>query len=215
MANNRNRPSPSLIISVLALTISITGVATALPGRNTVNSGDIVNGTIRDVDIRDGAVGSAAVLDDSLGTQDLGPGSVTLSELGPNSVASGDIVDGQITSADIGNGQVAATDIGQGAVRASELGNVVMRLGPIVESHAGTPQNGDWAGSTSTAACEAGEELISGGARFGSNEGDALGAELAIGELDFDPDEETVRAIGLNDFYADAQFRATALCLDN
>jgi len=215
MATERTRPSPSLVISILALTISITGVATALPGKDTVNSGDIVNGTIRDVDLQEGAVGSAAVADNSLVEQDLAPDSVTISELGPNSVANSHIIDGQVTSNEIANGQISATDIAPEAIKASELGNVVLRLGPIAESHSGTPQNGDWAGSTSTASCETGEELISGGARFASNEGDALGSELAIGELDFDPDDETVRAIGLNDLYSNAQFRATALCLDN
>jgi hypothetical protein len=215
MASNRTRPSPSLIISTLALLISITGVAAALPGRNTVNSGDIVNGSIRDVDIGEGAVGSLAVADDSLAADDLAPQSVGASELAANSVGSGDIIDGQVISTDIGTASVGSSELAPGSVQASELGNVVVRLGPIVESHAGTPQNGDWAGGMSTAACETGEELISGGARFSSNEGDNVGSELAIGELDFDPDAETVKAIGLNDFYADAQFRATALCLDN
>src|SRR5688500_797773 len=172
MASNRTRPSPSLIISTLALLISITGVATALPGRNTVNSGDIVNGSIRDVDIGEGAVGSLAVADDSLAADDLAPQSVGASELAANSVGTGEIMDGQIFAADIGTAQVGSAELAAASARASELVHVVMRLGPVVESHSGTPQNGDWAGATSTAACESGEEVISGGARFGGNEGE-------------------------------------------
>lgn len=217
------RPSASLAISVLALTLSITGAAGALPGRDTVNSGDIVNGSIRSADLKKGAVNSRVVKNDSLKAKDLGPDSATASEIAPGSVsgvaiANGtistfDIGSGQVTSSDIGTGQVTSSDIGAGAVRASELASTVLRLGPIDTSHSGSAMNGDWAGSTSTAECEPGEDLIAGGARHANNEGENLGVELAVGEIDLDPVTDTVRAIGLNDFYAAGQFRAIALCL--
>lgn len=35
------RPSASLIISILALVLATTGIATGLPGKNKVDSGDI------------------------------------------------------------------------------------------------------------------------------------------------------------------------------
>jgi len=101
-------------------------------------------------------------------------------------------------------------------VEASEIGDgIVLRLGPVVESNSGTPQNGDWAGARSTAECEPGEELVAGAGRHGGNEGDDVGAELAIGELDLDPVAESVTAIGLNDLYGNGAFRATAMCLQD
>jgi hypothetical protein len=202
---DRFRPSPALVISMLALMISISGVAVALPGTNTVNSGDIVNGTIKSIDLKDDeAVASEDVIDGTLGSADVGPNQLTSADLALDSV----------TSAELANGQVLSADLGAGSVKAAEIGDgVVLRLGPIVEANAGTPQNGDWGGAMSIAECESGEELVSGGARFAGNEGDDIGAELAIGELDFDTTAETVKAIGLSDIYFNAQFRATAMCM--
>jgi len=49
------RPSLSLVISILALLVALSGVAVALPGKNTVNSGDVINNSLRSADLKNGS----------------------------------------------------------------------------------------------------------------------------------------------------------------
>ncbi len=47
------KPSPALLVAVIALVAALSGSAIALPGKNTVDSGDIENGSIKSADLRD------------------------------------------------------------------------------------------------------------------------------------------------------------------
>lgn len=59
----RNRKiTPALVLSVMALFMALSGAAVALPGGNTVNSGDIVDQTIKARDMK-----TASVKADELG----------------------------------------------------------------------------------------------------------------------------------------------------
>ncbi len=62
----RRRPSPALAIAFLALLVALSGTAVALPGRNTVDSGDIKNRAVRNQDLRGNAVTGAKVRRNSL-----------------------------------------------------------------------------------------------------------------------------------------------------
>lgn len=79
----RLRSAAPLLLSGLALFAATTGIATALPGQNTVNSGDIKDNTVKTQDLKDGkAVQGSDVIDDSLTSNDLAPNSVRSQELG-------------------------------------------------------------------------------------------------------------------------------------
>jgi hypothetical protein len=59
MGNARKRlrrPSPALVVAVIALVAALGGVATALPGRNSVRSDDIARHAVKNGDIAKGAV---------------------------------------------------------------------------------------------------------------------------------------------------------------
>jgi hypothetical protein len=49
-------PSPALVVAVIALVAALAGTSIALPGRNTVDGGDIINGTVRTEDVRNGSL---------------------------------------------------------------------------------------------------------------------------------------------------------------
>lgn len=71
------RPSPSVVISILALFVALSGVAVALPGENTVNSGDVVNNSLRSVDLKNGSgVKGVDVTDNSLSGADINESSL-------------------------------------------------------------------------------------------------------------------------------------------
>ena len=48
----RRRPSPALVLAIIALFVSLGGVASGLGGRGTVFSDDIVNSTIKSKDVK-------------------------------------------------------------------------------------------------------------------------------------------------------------------
>jgi hypothetical protein len=80
------KPSPAMAIAFVALLAALSGTAIALPGSNTVNSGDIKNNTIRSKDIRNGTVSGK------------------------------DIKNGSVKSADVGNDSLTGTDINEGTL---------------------------------------------------------------------------------------------------
>jgi hypothetical protein len=59
----KRRPSPALVISVIALGVALAETAGALPGRNSVKSNDIAHGAVRAGDLGAVVVRSAAIRD--------------------------------------------------------------------------------------------------------------------------------------------------------
>lgn len=65
------RPSPALVVAMAALLVSLSGVAVALPGTNTVDSGDVVNDSLKSKDIKNGKVKSNDLKDNGVLADDL------------------------------------------------------------------------------------------------------------------------------------------------
>lgn len=61
-----NASVAALVLALIALFVAIGGVAGALPGKNTVNSGDIKKNTIRSSDIKNDKVTGADVKESTL-----------------------------------------------------------------------------------------------------------------------------------------------------
>jgi hypothetical protein len=51
------RPSPGLVIAVIALFAALSGAAFALPGKNSVDSGDVKKNTLKGKDIKESTLG--------------------------------------------------------------------------------------------------------------------------------------------------------------
>jgi hypothetical protein len=81
-SRRHRRLTPSLVLSVGALFLALSGAAVALPGTDTVDSGDIVDDTVRSEDIKNDKVKTADLQDEGVTKDDLGPGSVGASEIG-------------------------------------------------------------------------------------------------------------------------------------
>jgi hypothetical protein len=95
------------VLGFVAIFIALSGTAVAsLPGTDTVDSGDIINGEVRNPDIHDGAVTSDKI----------GLGQVDSPQLHGDSVTSPKISDGSIGAADVapdslGGGQIDETSL--------------------------------------------------------------------------------------------------------
>jgi hypothetical protein len=71
------KPSPAMAVAFVALLAALSGTAIALPGTNSVDSGDIVNNTVRGKDIRNGSVGGKDIKNGSVKSLDVGDDSLT------------------------------------------------------------------------------------------------------------------------------------------
>ena len=101
------------VLGFIAIFIALSGTAAAsLPGTDTVDSGDIINGEVRNPDIRDGAVTSGKI----------GAGQVKSSDLAADSVTGANITDGSVGAAD-----VASDSLGGGQVDETSLDSSVLQ----------------------------------------------------------------------------------------
>lgn len=73
----RLRPSPAAVIAVVALVFALSGVAVALPGKNSVVSKDIKKNAVTAAKIKNGAVTEPKLGDGAVGTSKLGSDAVT------------------------------------------------------------------------------------------------------------------------------------------
>jgi hypothetical protein len=96
------RPSPAMGVAFVALLAALSGTAVALPGANTVDSGDIKNNAVRSGDIRN----------NNVNTRDLRNGTVTGTDTRDDSLTGLDIDEsalGQVPSANSANTATTAT----------------------------------------------------------------------------------------------------------
>jgi hypothetical protein len=102
------KPSPTMAVAFIALLAALSGTAVALPGKNTVDSADIKNKTVRGKDLRGSAVTSAKVKNNNLTGTDIRDNSLTGADVDESTL-------GQVPSANnanSANSANSATDSG-------------------------------------------------------------------------------------------------------
>jgi hypothetical protein len=264
----KRAPSPSLVISCLALFIALGSVGYAATGGNFIlgqgNSAANTTGLSSSVatgptlNVANGGGKSAARFATSAGVAPFGvtsdtrvlnlnadkldgidsPGFVQDADsaggdlsgpfsnlqLNPNAVTGADIENETITTFDIQSnaiqtdeiedGTVGAADLGANSVGPSELGDrIVARVGTAVNVPGGAAHNGAYDVGTATAACLAGEELITGTGQWVPDDNASGNHELWIGEIRLNHAAETVIVDGGNDSGVDHSIQAVAHCL--
>lgn len=99
LRNFKRRPSPAMAVAFVALLAALSGTAVALPGKNTVDSGDLKKNAVKNADIAKNAVNGKKVKNSSL--------------------ASGDVKNESLTGGDVKNESLTGSDINE-----STLGKV-------------------------------------------------------------------------------------------
>lgn len=176
------RISPALVISCVALFLTLAGTAFAV-GKNTVRSAQIVDGTVRTVDLRDNAVSSPKIAPDAVGSEEIAENAVASPEVAPDSLTAGDLGAASVTSSEVADQSLTANDLGPDSVGSSEIaadavGSSELAANAVNASELGTvtirtsaPQaiaNG--ANGGVSVDCAPGEQVLSGGgqpANFG------------------------------------------------
>ena len=98
----RKLPSPSMAVAFVALLVALGGTAIALPGSNTVTSGDLVNGQVKTQDIRNSTVRG----------RDIRTGTVTGSDVANNGLTGTDVNEGSLGTVPRANAANAANVAG-------------------------------------------------------------------------------------------------------
>jgi len=172
------RPSPALVVACMALFLAFTGSALAI-GKNTVRSAQIVNGqvktadlgrdavrsgkianeTVAAADLRTDSVGSDEIARDAVNTDEIAENAVASPEVAPESLTSGDLGAASVASSEVADQSLTANDLGPASVGASELGTATVRTRsePIAAGAVGSI----------SVACQAGEQVLSGGGQPG------------------------------------------------
>ena len=123
----RWKPSPSMVVSLIALFIALTTSAYAIdgpaPGVDSVGSQDIINAEVKQADIGGNAVGSGKVIDESLTDADLGQASVKSNEIGFLAIQSSDIGIGEVEAFNLATDSVKSEEIAPDAVGGGEVAN--------------------------------------------------------------------------------------------
>ena len=160
---SRWQQAPALVISLVALFAALSGAALALPGTQTVNSGDIKDNAVKSIDLKDNAA-----------------------------VTTDDVVDETLTGTDVAGDTLQANDLAPNSVQAEELGDGIHNHSQAVVVAGGTGQNANYNFNSVTATCGAGEELISGSGHWtGDANGEELMLSEVI--LDHSAETVTVK----------------------
>ena len=129
------RPSPALVVALIALFVALGGPAQARR---------LIDGSL----IRKGTVTGRQIKDDSVAKADLTPGAVrSLTATPASSVRSEQIADGQVLAPDLGAASVGPAQLAPGAVTASKLAMDSVGGGSVANGSLQTVDIGSFTGS--------------------------------------------------------------------
>ena len=131
----RRRPSPAMVVALIALFVALGGPAQA---KRVIDGASIRRGTITTKQIKNGSVAKA----------DLSKAAVhSLTATPASSVGSAQLVDGQVLAPDLGAGSVGQAQLAPGAVTASKLAPDSIGGGSVANGSLQTVDIGSFTGS--------------------------------------------------------------------
>jgi hypothetical protein len=136
------RPSPALIVAILALVVAMAGTASAVPGlvsgkqikKNAVTSKKIKNGEVKNKDLGVNAVNSSRILDGQVTTGDLADQAVTTGKLADLAVTTGKIADQAVTTGKLADNAVTTGKIADAAVTTGKLADNAVTTTKIADN---------------------------------------------------------------------------------
>jgi hypothetical protein len=127
----RRRPRPAMVVAFVALLAALSGTAIALPGRNTVDSGDLRRGAVKAADLARNAVTGAKTRNSSISGPDIRNGGV----------GGADVANDALTGTDINESSLGAVPNATNAGRAGSTANVdSLAVGKLVKAEPGQTQ---------------------------------------------------------------------------
>ncbi len=125
MRNGIRRPSPAMMVALIALFVAMGGSALAVTAaKNSVKSKSIKNGAVKSQDLATAAVK----------TDKLADAAVTVSKLADNSVTTTKLADGAATTPKLGDGAVTTDKLGADAVSTAKIADNAVTTAKIPQS---------------------------------------------------------------------------------
>ena len=94
----RRRPSPSMIVAFVALSVALAGTATALPGRARVKKDDISRAAVRSVHIKSRAIQSKHIKSRAVTRSKIAKRAISSSEVGQDALTGTNIVESSLAT---------------------------------------------------------------------------------------------------------------------
>jgi hypothetical protein len=121
----------SNVVGYVALfCFAMVGTAGALPGRNTVGSGDIKPGAVRDVDLAQGAVTAEKISDSTFAAGDIArSGKSGDYEIPANAIQSGEVSNGTLTGNDVADASLTGAEVASNSLTGADIDEHSLGLG--------------------------------------------------------------------------------------
>ena len=149
----RRRPSPSMIVALVALSVALAGTATALPGRARVKKDDISRAAVRSVHIKSRAIQSKHIKSRAVTRSKIARRAVSSSEVGQDALTGTNIVESSLGTVP------GATNATNASNAATVNGRSVEKISFLVPGGTGPTTVLSLNGLTLVATCAAGPGL--------------------------------------------------------
>ncbi len=128
---------PASILGYVILTVILTaGAAQSLTGTNTVDSGDIIDGTVKNIDIKPSTITGSRILDNSVGAADLAANAVGNAEMADNAIGMVEMLDNAIGNAEMADNAIGNAEMADNAIGAAEVTNSSLTLDDFATAEA-------------------------------------------------------------------------------
>jgi len=117
----RLRPSPSMIVALMALFVALSGASYAAMAINSVGAKQLKKNSVTAAKVKKGAVTGAKVKDGSLSGADLADGSVSGADVGDGSLSGADLGDGSVGQGDLASGSVNGSAVEDGSLSGADV----------------------------------------------------------------------------------------------
>jgi hypothetical protein len=111
----------SNVVGYVAVFLALTGTAAALPGTNSVDSGDIINGQVKAGDLGVEAVTRGRLAGDAVISPKIKDAAVKSADLSGSSVTGEKVADNSLTGVDVANGALTGGDIADSSIVDSNI----------------------------------------------------------------------------------------------
>ena len=149
----RRRPSPSMIVALVALSVALAGTATALPGRARVKKDDISRAAVRSVHIKSRAIQSKHIKSRAVTRSKIARRAVSSSEVGQDALTGTNIVESSLGTVPTASNATNAGNAG------TVNGRTVEKMAFVAPGGTGATTVLSLNGLTLIATCAAGPDL--------------------------------------------------------
>jgi hypothetical protein len=110
---SRHRPTPAMLVAIIALVLAASGAAVGLPGRGSIDRNDLRKGAVTKRAIKKGAVATGKIAGKAVTTGKIAGGAVTRGKIDRDAITSAKVADASLKARDLEAGVLKVVAFGQ------------------------------------------------------------------------------------------------------